>query len=189
MTKLVFLDTETTSLDRRKRRIWDIGYITRFTEDPKDEIDIEKQMFVKVDITHADPVSLKIGGYWERHPEPYPFQRREGESPSTAEPVMCQEVARDFLDATIIGAVPSFDEETLERAFRRWHFIPTWRYHLIDIESMAAGALGWEPPYNFDEVLKEFGLSYDSQSRHTALGDARIVRDLYDRVLRMGRDA
>jgi hypothetical protein len=44
------------------------------------------------------------------------------------------------------------------------------------------------PPWDFDELLQLHGLVYDETDRHTALGDARMVRDLYDRALGSGVD-
>lgn len=176
MTRLVFLDTETTSLDRRKRQIWDIAYIIR--DETHD--DIERQFYLDPPMKNADPMSLKIGGYWNRHPN---WTKKSPKGVVTAEYSVARRVAQDLLNATIIGAVPSFDEETLYRFLRECGITGPWHYHLIDIESMAAGALRWQPPYNFDKVLAEFGLGYNKDERHTALGDARMVRDLYDKIL------
>ena len=61
---------------------------------------------------------------------------------------------------------------------------PSWRYHLVDVETLAAGALRRPPPWRFDDLLADYGLVYDEADRHTALGDARMVRDLYDAVLK-----
>jgi DNA polymerase III epsilon subunit-like protein len=174
-TRLIFLDTETTSLDRRKREIWDIAYIIR---DYQHE-DIERQFFLDPPMKDADPTSLKIGGYWERHPN---WKRTSPKGVCLSEYSAARRVAQDFLNAHIIGAVPSFDEETLYKFLRSCGIAPTWHYHLIDIESMAAAAVGLEPPYNFDKLLAEFGLTYNEEDRHTALGDARMVRDLYDKI-------
>lgn len=71
----------------------------------------------------------------------------------------------------------------LGRFLRENGAAPTWHYHLVDVETLAAGALGVEPPWNFDEMLARYGLVYDEAERHTALGDARMARDLYDAVM------
>ena len=85
--------------------------------------------------------------------------------------------------ATIVGAVPDFDARHLTRWLRANGQAATWHYHLVDVETLAAGALRKPPPWNFDELLATYGLTYDEDARHTALGDARMVRDLYDAVL------
>jgi hypothetical protein len=86
-------------------------------------------------------------------------------------------------ESTIVGAVPWFDTGMLEDFLHPLDLKPTWHYHLVDVETLAAGATGMQPPWHFDELLRHFGLCYDEQARHTALGDARMARDLYDRVL------
>ena len=67
MTKLCFIDTETTSL-RHDRRAWEIAVITREPGKP----DQEKSWFVAsedLDLGNADLMSLKIGRFHERHPD------------------------------------------------------------------------------------------------------------------------
>jgi hypothetical protein len=174
---IIFLDTETTSLDRRKRRIWDLAYIIRRPGEP----DVERQFFMDVPLCHADPMSLKIGGFYERHPNPY--DKIDNHRGITKTWKVVTTVSEDFHGAMIVGAVPSFDEETLAKLLRSWDLVPTWHYHLCDIESMAAGALKLQPPWDFDKVLAAYGLVYDEADRHTALGDARMVRALYDKVM------
>lgn len=176
MTRTVFIDTETTSLDRKRRRIWDIAYIIRDAGKP----DVEKQFFLNADLANADPISLNIGKYYERHPDPYGMvDTLESRAPWDVFP----EVAKDLRNAYLVGAVPSFDEETLAREFRTHGMVSTWHYHLIDVETLAAGLLGIDPPWNFDNVTAKFGLKYDERERHTALGDARMARGLYDAVM------
>ena len=178
MARLIFLDTETTSLDRRTREIWDLAYIIR----DDDHNDVEKQWFLPVSLREADPISLKIGNYYQRHPSP---MHSRGDARSISNSLvdphgLWREVASDLRDAIIVGAVPSFDEETIADTLHgRNGLQPTWHYHLVDIETLAAGALGMEPPWDFDEVLARYGLA-QHDDRHTALGDARLVRDLYD---------
>jgi hypothetical protein len=174
---LIFLDTETTSLDRRTRRIWDLAYIRRFPDH-----DSETQAFVEVSLKHADPNSLKIGGYYKRHPTPYGDSRRNV-GPLLSEGRAARLVASEFRDALLVGAVPSFDEETLADLLFRHGLQSTWHYHFVDVETLAAGRWGLQPPWDFDAVLARAGLKYDEAERHTALGDARMVRDLYDAIM------
>lgn len=53
----------------------------------------------------------------------------------------------------------------------------------MDVETLAAGALHRAPLWDFDELLAAYMLAYDEKDRHTALGDARMVRNLYDSVM------
>lgn len=106
--------------------------------------------------------------------------------------------------AHIFGAVPSFDTVRLERLLRGWGACPTWHYHPHDVEDIAAGAIhgargmmnGLETaasldrligervkmPLNTDALFNYFGVHVPEGDRHTALGDARACRDLYDAV-------
>jgi len=172
--RLIFLDTETTGLDPRRHRIWDIAYIIR---DPG-SLDRERSMFVNVDLDEADPFALGIGHFYDRHPF---WTSTPGNC--YMESAMAFDVARDFRDAIIVGAVPWFDANMLTAALYRSGLMPTWHYHLVDVETLAAGAHRLPPRWDFDSLLAGYGLTYDEADRHTALGDARMVRDLYDAVM------
>jgi hypothetical protein len=177
---IVFLDTETTSL-RHDRRAWDIGLIIR----TDDGMDSEHQFFIDtddLDLGNADLMSLKIGRFYERHPQAL----IDAETVHYAYVDECSamtnvEVATRA--ATIVGAVPWFDTDVLGQRMRANGILPSWHYHLVDVETLAAGRLRKPPPWGFDDLLAEYGLEYDEADRHTALGDARMVRDLYDVVL------
>lgn len=172
---IVFLDTETTSL-RPDRRAWEIGLIRR------DETgEHEQSWFVEASelrLATADPTSLDIGRFYQRHPH----FTHNGEDTFPERTVLVQ-VERETRNAIIVGAVPNFDTEVLGARMRAHGILPSWHYHLVDVETLAAGDLGLRPPWNFDRVLNEYDLTYDEAQRHTALGDARMARDLYDAVL------
>ena len=180
-TKLVFIDTETTSL-RPDRRAWEIGYITRNTETG----DEEHNWFVDerdLDLGNADLGSLKIGRFHDRHPD---YGGNTASDGVASENDLMQIVEGDTRGAILVGAVPNFDAEVLAARMRAHGLCPAWHYHLVDVETLAAGRLRLQPPWNFDYLLDAFGLKYDEADRHTALGDARMVRDLYDAVLGTG---
>jgi len=178
-TRTVFVDTETTSL-RPDRRAWEIAVIVR---EPGD--DIEFRWFVDVDdldLGNADLVSLKIGGFYERHPQMRLDQEpADGSTVSEDSLMPCLESL--LRGATIVGAVPSFDAELLDARMRFHGICPSWHYRLLDVSSFAAGALRMPPPWGFDDLLAAYGLTCPQGQRHTALGDAQMVRDLYDVVL------
>lgn len=186
--RIVFLDTETDSLDRRTRRIWDLAYIIREPGKP----DVERQWFMDIPLHRADPMSLRVGGYWERHPDPY------GDLPGknvTYSGTVAVAAARDLHGATIVGACPSFDEETLARMLHRHGQVETWSHRLLDVGTLVAGwlaAIGRpgpdgadtpREPLSLDKAAAACGLQWPEGSRHTALGDARMVRDVYDKVM------
>lgn len=176
---LVFLDTETTSL-RPDRRVWEAAVIVRRDGHP----DTEHSWFVlpgHLDLGNADPMSLKIGGFYDRHP--HLGGAEQGVAANLEVDVLWQ-VEGLTRGATIVGAVPNFDTEVLGTRMRAHGIMPSWHYHLVDVETLAAGFLRQPPPWDFDGLLGAYGLKYDESERHTALGDARMVRDLYDAVLK-----
>jgi DNA polymerase III epsilon subunit-like protein len=181
MTKLVFLDTETTGL-RPDRRAWDIGAIVRDPGQPGDGV--EHQWFVDavdLDLGNADPFGLKVGHFYERHPQHNGSEDAFLHVHEEAD--VLEQVEAVTRGAILVGAVPNFDAEVLGARMREHGILPSWHYHLVDVETLAAGAIGQEPPWNFDAMLAVFGLQYAEEDRHTALGDARMARDLYDAVL------
>lgn len=180
--RLVFIDTETTSL-RHDRRAWEIALIVR---DPDVGRDVENTFLIDsadLDLGNADLMSLKIGKFYERHP----YATGDLTTTIWSEYRALVEVERLTRGAVLVGAVPNFDAEVLGNCMREHGICPSWHYHLIDVETLAAGALKLPPPWNFDKVLSRYGLTYDEADRHTALGDTRMVRDLYDAIM-SGKD-
>lgn len=180
---LVFIDTETTSL-RPDRRAWDVGLIVR----RPGYRDSERYWLVDygdLDLGNADLMSLKIGRFYERHPAARP-DREMSFTDTVDEADMLGEVEAITRGAILVGAVPNFDAEVLGTRMRAHGILPSWHYHLVDVETLAAGALKLSPPWDFDFMLSAFGLEYAEADRHTALGDARMARDLYDAVLAAG---
>lgn len=181
MTKLVFLDTETTGL-RPDRRAWDVGLIIRDPGQPGDGV--EHQWFVDaddLDLGNADPFGLEVGRFYERHPQYNGTD--DGFLHVEEEVTVLASVEAITRGAILIGAVPNFDAEVLGERMRANGILPSWHHHLVDVETLAAGALRQPPPWDFDAMLAAYELKYDDADRHTALGDARMARDLYDAVL------
>lgn len=184
---LAFVDTETTGLDRELHEPWEIAIITR-TDDGDD---VEYCWKMRPAMTSASPEGLRIGRYYARIgtlslAEPgvgaYAVEHPRYAGEVTEQTLVAADVARLLDGRIIVGAVPDFDAEMLRRWLARNGQCGTWHYHLCDVETLAAGALGMAPPWNFDEILGQYGLTYREADRHTALGDARMVRDLYDAV-------
>ena len=184
--KICFLDTETTSL-RHDRRAWEIALIERNYHETSDgggdRDDIEYSWFIEaehLDLGNADLKSLHIGRYFERHPSAVAGERYRGGDP---EEWVLWQVEQLTRGAYIVGAVPSFDVDVLGQRMRANGICPSWHYHIIDVETLAAGAMKIGPKWDFDMILGAYGLTYAEADRHTALGDARMVRDLYDAVM------
>ena len=196
MTKLCFIDTETTSL-RPDRRAWEIGIIARSADGC---LDAERRWFVNskdLDLGNADITSLKIGGFYDRHPDSGGI----GGNTSTESSAL-REVERLTRGAHLVGAVPNFDADVLGARMRANDICPSWHYHLIDVEALAVGYLSKAaqllierepgtapelrrvitPPWKSDDLSLALGIKVSDDERHTALGDARFARAIYDAV-------
>jgi hypothetical protein len=85
--------------------------------------------------------------------------------------------------------------------------LPTWHYHLVDVEALAAGVVAemrrntrggmtWgrgcaigdpispEPPWSSSDLSRAMGVDPDDFDRHTALGDAQWAKAIYEAVMR-----
>lgn len=177
MSKLVFLDTETTGLDPERHEVFELAFIVR-----TDDLEMGPPPFhfwLPVDLSKADATALRLTDYYERHP----WLVNEGVSPfiwknSQWERIPFHRVlgtlASETANAHLIGAVPSFDAAFLERLLRRHGLAAAWHYHLVDVEALAAGKLGIAPPWNSEELSRAVGV--EPADRHTAMGDALWAR-------------
>lgn len=192
MTKIAYLDTETTGLDSSRHEIWELAFILVEDGPPKE---YAWQFPVRLDI--ADPTSLRLTRFYERRS---PLLSIQNNNPGRITRVRSKKgvwesgtpleyhigtVAKLLDQAHIVGAVPNFDEPFLAKLLRNYGHAPTWHYHLIDIESMAVGWLHGESageslqstkvslPWKSDELSRACGVEPPSKDeRHTALGDA-----------------
>lgn len=176
MTRLAFVDTETTGLDPDRHEIWEVGLIIREIRDIADDLvayqDTEHTWQLPVDLGRADAMGLKIGRFHER---------RIREVTEVGEFV--DEFCYLTRGAHLVGAVISFDEERLRRLARANGACPEWHYHLVDVEALAAGYLGAEPPWDSTALSFDVGVNPDLFDRHTALGDARWAAAIYHAVM------
>jgi len=199
MSPIVYLDTETTSLGP-KREPWEIAMIRRDGEERK-----EISFFVEdVNLSKADPMSLKFSRFYERHPSFGGSKatwitkalRFDDEPPYYTDRYAAAQIVHEWTrDALIVGNVVNFDTEMLERVLRDEHLVPAWRYHLRDIEGIAAGWLTaktgnphWlDNDWDSDELSRMCGVEPPSdEDRHTALGDALWAERWYNAIMRGG---
>lgn len=102
------------------------------------------------------------------------------------------------LGAHLAGAVVSFDEKRLEKLLRANGVLPAWHYHLIDVENLAVGYLAARRPgmaligegypdlslpWDSDSLSLACGVKPPTDERHTAMGDARWAKALYDAIV------
>lgn len=162
---IAFVDVETTGLDPTRHDVFEIALIVD---------GVELEWWPDHSVEHADPTALRMTRYYERVPEP--------DHPKDVAMAVAERTANRHL----VGAVPSFDAAFLDVFLRRWGAAPAWHYHLVDVEALAAGKLGIEPPWDSEELSRAVGIDPDEIDRHTALGDARWAKAIYEAVLRKG---
>lgn len=194
MTRIVFTDTEATNLDPDTREITEAAFIIR---DPG-QLDREVEIVIEdADFTFANVRSLEIGGAYQRHPR-FGAPKRTGDGAplylSQAEAAVV--IERETRHAQIIGQVVNFDAFNYETLLKR-HGLP-WSgyYDMINPDQLIVGYLRGQrsagrdvpdpglPPWDSDELSRMVGVEPPGEGvRHTALGDARWVRDLWDVVM------
>lgn len=181
MTSLVFVDTETDGL-HPGRRAWEIGMIRRDENGER-----ECRMFLPLDLKFSDPAALKIGGFWDRHPVGRKLSGKNSDDtcgkpcePVTSAHDAAKKVMEWTFGANLVGANPAFDAQVLERLLRSEGYLPQWHYRLLDVEALTYGNRG-RIVGGLAACVEELGL--EQRDAHTALGDARTARDVYDAVM------
>lgn len=170
---LVFVDVETTGLRVDQHEIYEIAMIIR------DKKDVKRSWWLDVDLSKADPDALRITSYYERlnknrkTPEWAPDDARE-----TAE-----EVARLTAGAHLVGLNPAFDARFLESFLAKHSFQSAWHYHLVDVEALAGGKLGLEPPWSSSDLSNMLGVEVPEKERHSAMGDIVWTQKMYDTIM------
>lgn len=189
MTALVFMDTETTGLSLDDD-IWEFAAIRR----EEDGSETEHHMF----LVHDEAKCRRLPESFLRDHNAR-YDCRIAFTQAAAAEVMW-DVTRD---AHVVGAVPNFDTERMALLLRRFGFAPTWHYHLGDAENFAVGYLAamarWvystgdhaeaarlreliTPPWKSDDLSRACGVDPPTDERHTAVGDAKWARALYDAI-------
>lgn len=196
---LAFVDTETTGLDPDLHEIWEVGLIVdRGVDNNGWE---EHRWFLPVDLGRADPVALRIGQFHERYPD-------TAVTGYTGLISFAAEFAELTRGAHLVGAVVSFDAERLSKLLKANGSCPEWHYHLIDVEALAVGYVeglrrwsyseGMAVPTNFPDSLRHetplpwksedlsraVGVDPNEFEKHTALGDARWAKAMYEKVVK-----
>lgn len=187
MSRIVFLDTETTGLDPDHEQVFEIAGIE---QDGTEHVYRVEPLGIVV--AHMHPKAAEVNRYHER-------TAAEGWEWDDLHAVL--DALTDLLDgAHICGAVPNFDARFLTALYRdECRNPPAWHYHLIDIEAMAVGYLHGMSrfvdaaednlrllggrPWKSDDLSLACGVEPPGDDeRHTALGDARWCKRLYEAI-------
>lgn len=201
MTRLAFIDTETTGLDDRRHEIWEVALIIR--DDASVIKNMEYLWQLPVGLENADPIALNIGKFHDRRYDTLPLKMEYAEVMEGIEQIeagtakfivpesgmgkWAQVFTTLTRNAFLVGNVISFDEERLRKLLRDWDQCPMWNYHLVDVETLAAGKLGLQPPWRGNTVSEALGVPVPGD-QHSALADARWAMQMYDRALEIPGD-
>ena len=191
--RVCFLDLETTGLSSELHDVWEIGAILRGPLDGG--ADVEYCWQIRPDLTWAEPKALQIGGYYQRcqlvdAEVGSAFGGIVGpgdEAGATTSTAVAARLAQLLDGAHLVAANVAFDDRFLQAFMRDNGQCATHEYHLVDVEAFAAGALAMPPKWNLDRLLDSCSIEIDDADRHTALGDARLARNLYDAVMGLRR--
>lgn len=189
MTRLAFVDTETTGLDPRQHDVWEIAVIRR-----EDGIEVERLWQIRPNLETADPEALDINRYAERFAVPDGWDAIEVmDGPPMR--LTLNEMLFDFQDfiagCVMVGSNPAFDDAFLKKLLWASGRKIGWHYRTIDVATLAAGFL-WscEPelmgrdtkPLSSRWLSRQMGIRPPGKDGHQAMVDARWARDLYDMV-------
>lgn len=195
MTRIAFVDTETTGLSLDDD-IWEFAAIVR----EEDGTEHDHQLFIQHDTVRCWDLPES---FLADHRARFPTSPTTEWHPDVWSREAAAEEIAGLLGAKthIVGAVPNFDTERLALLLRRFGLTPGWHYHLIDVENLAVGYLwgqhGWRPesqqtkrdvrelvslPWNSNDLSSLVGVDPEQFDRHTALGDAKWARAIYDAI-------
>lgn len=200
---IAFVDTETTHLDAEIGDAWEVAVILREFDD-NEPTDTEYAWQIRPNLATADPEALEVGRYLERFAVPVPAEAAwTGYEDGPVLPMTRSEVVAAILavlrGAVLVGSNPGFDDRFLRKLLgpgsAQWHYRP------VDIATLAAGR-----KLGMVEMVRQAGgkrlpsdeVAFPFSSRdlscwtgveppgagvaHTALGDARWARDVFDAV-------
>lgn len=197
-----WVDTETTGLDPVRHEVYEVGLIT--------PDGTEYEWWLPVDCSKADPIALGIGRFHERHPygNAYPYKSgltKGGRLACTSPGDFAREFAKLTHGLHLAGAVISFDERRLWDLLRGQGVTPSWHYHIIDVEALAAGYIARLvksglvtrvrnrveemvdisplPPWDSTQLSLAVGVDPEKFDRHTALADAKWAKAIYESVM------
>ncbi len=190
MPRFVSIDLETSGLDPQCHEIIEVGMVRESSETVLERLEFS----LPFDRQLADPKALEINGWGQR--EFAPLVRRD----------KAVQILSGWLDgAHIVGKNPSFDAGFLTALFVEYGESSCWHHRLVDVGAMAwgwhqgarrrpststsqvRGLVGAQTyPPNSERVAELTGVPIPQGARHTALGDAEWVYQVFRKMVPNG---
>lgn len=169
---LVFIDIETTGLDRHKHEITEIGCIIVNGE----SFEIIEEYSAKVKPLHirtADPRALKISGYL---PEKWKDAKRIKE--------VLQKISEMSEEGMIAGWNIAFDWAFIEENFKKLKIESSFNYHKIDVQAIAYAKLYKNKnikSLKMRSIAQHFGIGFGEV--HSAEEDIKITYEIFKKLM------
>lgn len=164
MTTLCFIDTETTGLDARIHQPYEVSF---WCDDETQPV----SGWLDHDLTHADAMALKVGGYWRRG-------ANGAQAGGYLQTIAPRTLAGALVGVTLVGSNPAFDAAMLTRYIGA----PVWHHRMIDVAAAGMWVFDWDRPKGLADVAtacRERGHDIPEPD-HTAEGDVRATRAVYE---------
>ncbi len=190
---IVFLDTETTGLEHDDE-LWEIAAIRR---DP-DGTETELHLFVKHDVRMVLRLPHQFRIDWATRYDADAAVSRTQAGERLIALIDDWEPEDEFLivPPVVVASNPGFDLRMIAPLFVEagCELSDLMHYRPVDVGALAYGYLAARPgddahdilerglPWSSDEVSRALGIDPGDFDRHTAMGDVRWVKAIYDRV-------
>lgn len=188
MTKIAFLDLETTGLDPLRHTITEVGLILPEGEEIQAWIKLEQN-----ELAEAEPQALKINHYYDRRIEAEDRENPDHKWTSVIALSHRREFAlslcEDLQDCILAGCNVKFDQQFLEIWMREQGVVPVWDYRVLDVPTYAAGVHNAitarvedqiEPPFSTAKICNALGIESDEGLAHSALYDAQLGQRIWN---------